>query len=291
MRLASFALLVGFLALPATTLAQDGKTPATVKTDFQPIGKDDLRHGQVLEVNSKGTKTTGTLVRVDGDRLYLRTQPGAAPTVIARKDAEIKKEVKYGVSKDGVKLVGTESDVIEPEIQAVEIINGTKRIVRYTGPVLSSGERSMLQNLESAENEMAQLQYLQDRQQIVLENSIAMQTDQRRAMELQNRYMEWLNMYLRREDPKTDYWTSSWGYNPYGLGYYNWPQGNMSIPWSGQFYGGAPTIVQSSTANVAAPNIVIPAEALSKARQNLAAAQNAAVFERSRLVAVVVQEK
>jgi len=278
------ALVFGLVAVPGTVFAQPN-----VKTEFQPVVKDDLRHGQVLEITPKGgNKITGTLVRVDGDRLFVCTQSGALPQAVARKDAEIKKEVQYKVSKDNVKLVGSESDVIEPEIQAVEIVNGNKRTVRYQSSTLSSGERSMLQNLQSAENEMAELQYLQDRQQIVMENTIAMQTEQRRSLELQNRYMDWMNMYLRRQDPITDYWTSSWGRNPWGQGYYNWPQGNIATPYTGQFQGIMPVIQQGA---MVTPNIVIQPEALSKARQNLATAQNAAVFERNRLVAVVVTDK
>ena len=40
---------------------------------------------------------------------------------------------------------------------------------------MSSGKHSMLLNLQNAENEMAQLQSQVDRQQIVIENAIAMQ--------------------------------------------------------------------------------------------------------------------
>jgi len=288
MRFASFApaLLVGIFALPGIVGAQDGKAVRT-KTDFQPVAKEDLRHGQVLEVTTKGSKVKGTFIRADGDRLYIRTQPGAAPTAVARQDAEIRKEVRYAVSKDDIKVVGTESDVMEPEIQTFEIVNGNKRTVSYVGRSLSSGERSMLQNLESAENEMAQLQYLQDRQQSVLETTIAMQSEQKRSLELQNRYMEFVNQYLRRQDQRTDYWSASWGRDPYGFGYYNWPQGDMTTPWTGQFQGIMPTIQQGSAVT---PTIVIPADALTKARQNLTAAQNAAIYERSQLVAVVVEK-
>jgi hypothetical protein len=293
MRFASFApaLLVGFFALPGFVGAQDGKAART-KTDFQPVASQDLRHGQVLEVTTKGSKVRGTLVRADADRLYLRTQPGAAPTAVARQDAEIRKEVRYTVSKDDIKVVGTESDVIEPEIQSFEIINGGKRIVTYTGQALSSGERSMLLNLQNAENEMAQLQSQVDRQQIVIENAIAMQTEQRNAMEQQNRYMEWLNQYLRRQDMRTDYWTASWGYGPGVYGYLNWPQSNIAVPWLGQSYGAPLPVIQQTTATVAQPAIpAVPADALTKASANLAAARNAAIFERNRLVAVVVTDK
>jgi len=288
------ALLFGIVALPGIISAQEGKKPERVGTGFQPANMtQDLQHGRLLEITMKGNqnKIKGTLVRVDpnGERLYVRTQPGAAPQAIVAKDIDkIEKGVKFGLSKDNVKLVGSESDVIDPEIQTYEIINGTRRTVNYVAPTLSSGEKSMLQNLESAQNELAQLQFLQDRQQLVMDNAIAMQSEQRRTLELQNRYMDWLNMYLRRQDPITDYWTSSWGYNPYGYGYYNWPQGNMGVPWSGQFYGAPPAIIQNTTAAAQPLNIVIPTDALTKARQNLAAAQNAAVFERNRLVAVVV---
>lgn len=289
MRFAScaLALVFGLLALPGNVSAQ----PARTKTELQPIGKEDLRHGQVIEVNSKGSKVRGTLVRVDGDRLWIRTQPGAAPQSVARQDAEIRKEVRYAVSKDDIKVVGTESDVIEPEIQAFEIINGSKRTVTYVGPTLSSGERSMLLNLQNAENEMAQLQHQVDRQQIVIENAIAMQTEQRNAMELQNRYMEFLNQYLRRQDMRTDYWTASWGWGPGVYGYLNWPQSNMGVPWVGETHGAPLPVIQQNATAVLPPIPAVPPDALTKASANLATARNAAIFERNRLVAVVVTDK
>jgi hypothetical protein len=284
------------IALPGSLWAQDAKKSGRVGTGFQPASMtEDLQHGRLLEITLKGQgKIKGTLVRATGDQVFLRTEPGALPRAIAKKDVEkIAKGTKYALSKDDIKLVGTESDVVEPEIQVIEISNGRKRTVRYSGPSLSSGERSMLFNLQTAENELADLELTASRQEQILENALAIQAEQKKSQELLNRYQELLNVYLTQRslaavpgygpffgtsNSATDYASSTYGY--YGI--YGPPSAanNNSPP---------PSIIQQGP--IFTPTIVAPPDSLARARQNLALAQSQAVFENNRLVAMVVVEK
>jgi hypothetical protein len=285
------ALFFALIALPGSLWAQDAKKPARVGTGFQPASlKEDLQHGRLVEITVKGQgKINGTLVRVAGDQLFVRTEPGALPRAIAKKDVEkIEKGTKFALSKDNVKLVGTESDVLEPEIQALEIYNGKKRTVRYSGPALSSGERSMLFNLQTAENELAEVELMADRQNQVMENALAIQAEQKKSQELLNRYQESLNLYLNQRSIAAISGVGAFfgssntplGYvSPY-YGFYGTNVPNTSIP---------PNIIQPGL--ITTPSIVAPPDSLARARLNLALAQSHAVFERDRLVAMVVAEK
>lgn len=225
---------------------------------FKPETGNDLRHGLSVSLTVKGNTQpiAGTVVRYDQktNQIYLRTSPGAAPVAIAQKDivkAEKKVSDKVQFAADGAS-----PDITVDEIQTLEIINGTRRTVSYYAPTLSPGELTQLSSLQSAENEIARLNYLADLQNQVLNNALALQTGQRKRTEM-------LNQRLLTEP-------LVWGTHIPGYGY------------------GPSTIVPPAPIS---PNVTIAPESkdISAARQNLQAAQSRAVFERGRLVAVIDQ--
>jgi hypothetical protein len=290
------AILFGFVGSPTPLWAQT--TSDRMGTGLEPATVKDLKHGQQVEITANNKKVSGTFVRMDGAnaRLFIRTEPGALPQAIAAKDVtKIERKVQFALSKDNVKLVGTESQVGTPEIQVLEIVNGTKRTVRYSGPTLSSGEQSMLANLESAENELAQMEYQAGRQEQIFDNALAIQNEQRRTQELLTRYQLTANQILRGEDPQTGLpLRVVYGYNYGGYGYnYNY-FGNMypsAQPWAGgllQQYPVIPTPVAQSP--IVTPQLPAPMPALAKMRQDVTAMHRNVVFEQNRLVAVVVDK-
>jgi len=286
MRFTITALCLSLIVLPGSLGAQEVKK-SRMATGFEPASvKNDLQHGRLVELTVKGQgKVKGTLVRSDRDRLYVRTEPGAAPKAIAMNDIEkMDKGVQYAVSKDNIKLTGTESEIINPEINVLEFLNGTKRTVRYSSASLSPGERSMLLNLESAENELARLETQSARENQVIETSLALQKEELRTAELRNQYQQFVNTHMWRQGARTDWWM--WNETGFRDLYYG---GEFARPLFGQAYG-QPNVIQPGPV-IMPPVTPVAPEALARARQNVATAQANAVFQGDRLVAVIVPEK
>jgi hypothetical protein len=282
MRTALTALLFVCVALPVG--AQEKKTAKpTMEQKFKAGNpKEDSRHGQPVEITTDdGKKVTGTVVRADATRVFVRTQTGAAPQVVAKKDIKnYQKLVEYKLSKDGLALLATESDVIQPEIQGVVIVNGGRRTLTYSAPNLSPGELSLLQNIQSAEDDLYRLERMADRENQVMENVLAIQDEQRKSIELVNRYQDLLNIMVKQRADNPFWW-----HDQYYFAYYGVPPYQMYAPTLAQPY---PIIQQQGP--IVMPDVKVSHESLAKARQNLASLQAQTVYERSRLVAVVVKD-
>jgi hypothetical protein len=219
----------------------------------------DFRHGRLVRVTPVGQKEAiqGILVRTDGKsgRIYVRTEPGAPPRVFT--DKEIAK-----IEKGSIKLASHQEDVFQPEIRPIVIMNGSRRTVNYSAPTLSPGELSILRELEASENALAKLEFTASRGEIVQNLDIAILAEHRDSQAMQNELL-WRQIYSRFE------------LRPY------------------------PLPIRPVTANTTAvregasvmPVLSVPPEQLSKARQAYETAQNRAIFESGRLVAVVDEGK
>lgn len=141
------------------------------KATFQDAKKaGDFRHGTHLRVTlNDDSKVEGTLVRVDrkAARIFVRTEPGAAPKAISQKEI---KSVEKAV-RDG-------QNVVTPEIRQVDVYSGPARSVRYSaGASLTAEERRGLQELEDAENEFGRLDALHARRGDVIDTEMAIQSE------------------------------------------------------------------------------------------------------------------
>jgi len=155
-------------------------------------GQKNFRHGQLLQVTMNNKDTIrGTLVRTDPktNQLYIRTQPRSAPVAVAQKDIQkIEKGVRTG--EGGIRPAGFEQEVVLPEIHQLVVMNGPVKNVQYYDFSLSQSERSLLRELEEAENEFAQLDYLNKQRIQLLENEMAILVERKRTHELVNGLLE-----------------------------------------------------------------------------------------------------
>lgn len=155
--------------LPVFEPQRDGGQPQ--KVTFEDAKKSaDFRHGALLRVTlNDDSKVEGTLVRVDRKttRIFLRTEPGAAPKGISQKEIKkVEKAVRAGKS------------VVAPEIQQMAIRNGAARSVRYFGgSSLSPDEKRGLSELEDAENEFVRLDQLHGLRNEIVDTEVAIQAE------------------------------------------------------------------------------------------------------------------
>jgi hypothetical protein len=169
-------------------------TPGTKEVVFKPATEArDFRHGSVLLItmNDKAAKKVrGTLVRVDRKehRLYVRTEPGAAPIAIDEKDVKKVEKATYAI-----RPVGTSDDlVVQPEISKIVVYNGNVMSISYVGSTLSPGEKAYLNGLEEAENQVMRLQTVASVRNSVLENEAIIQYERRKSSQIIN------NLLLRQ---------------------------------------------------------------------------------------------
>jgi len=248
-------------------------------------GRADYQHGKLVRLTmaGDGAQVSGILVRTDAAKglVYVRTQPGQAPRAIAANDI---KRIEKGVIKEA----SYTGDVTVPEIQEMVIYNGGRRTTAYRAPTLSPGELSQLAELEATANEIARLDEtvrINTRIEMqAVENSLAMQNEQRRTLELTNELL-WERL------------TSFGPYWGYGMGY-GWWQGG----WQGGFDATLLAALPIINANIGSPIVrtettVAPkaaiatnAESLAAARRALAQTQSRAIYENGQLVAVIVND-
>lgn len=285
------AVLAGVLANGAALTAQTATSGSIRPVVFEKANADrDLQHGRLVRISMNGSEQPieATVVRSDAKNVYVRTEPGAPPRALARKDIKsVEKGMQGVVTKDGIRLAATATEVRNDEIQPIEIVNGTRRSVTYLAPTLSPGERSALISLQTAENEVARLEALAVRDTAVLDNTLAIQSAQRRIQEL-------LWLQLARQPSFIPYDYDITVYGPV----WGWGMGNRTFGW-----GGYPAALPSVTVppavvtppvitptTVDTPKALVAPEALTKARQDLAMAQGRAIFEQGHLVAIVVDD-
>jgi hypothetical protein len=276
------AFLVGLAVAPGWARAQiklpvfeddAGASKNIVFEEANQVG--DFQHGKLLRVTGTDGKTVqGILVRVDRQkhRLFLRTTPGAVPVAIAEKDV---KKVEKGVIKDG----NNKQDYTRPEIQATSIINGTKQNISFSAPTLSSGELAHLRRMETGDHELNRLEQLAAREAKVLEEDMAIQTEQRKTQELLNAVLFNYNLQMYDVGPVP----------PFPLTY-------AAVPWlsgNGQPWGGVISTLPSALRQgpTVFPGLPVSHEALAKARDQALQVQNRGVYEDGRLVAVILEEQ
>lgn len=273
------------IGLPGALRAQEGKgkgegikLPVFKETTAET--KTPGKHGDSVRITVKGSAdpVVGTMVRTDADTYFVRTKPGAKPVAIATKEVT-KFEASFIEGRDNPNLPPKLVVVNEPEITALVVVNGGRRTVTYSAPNLSPGELSLLQNIQSAEDDLYRLERMADRENQVMENVLAIQGEQRKSIELTNRYQELLNTMVEQRATNPFWWWDQ-----------NWFAEN-GVPY--QMF--APNLVQpfpiiQQQGPIVMPDVKVSYESLAKARQNLASLQAQTVYERSRLVAVVVKD-
>ncbi len=228
---------------------------------FEPAKeRGDFRHGALLQITlNDGSKVRGTLVRADNKskKLYVRTEPGAAPRGIAQQEI---KSVEKGVRapKDGVRPAGFQGEVVEPEINRIVIYNGLQQQVRYSQQALSPGERSVLRELEEAENELNRLEASSQAYAETSEAEIGILRERYRSHALINAML----VHQLTNIP--------WYEPAYKSHHFLWLRDD-----------------QPELLKAAAPP---PPEALSKARDHLKTLQARAVYENDRIVAVALEQ-
>lgn len=241
--------------------------------------RGDYQHGKLLRITLNGDANPtvkGTLVRTDASKrvIYVRTQPGAAPRAIPISD--IKR-----IDKGTIKEAADSHDVTAPEIRQLVIYNGGKREVAYFGPTLSPAELANLSQLETAENELANLQHLARLEERAVENDVAIQSEQRRTLELTNQLIA-QRLHFGSERPL--YQGESRPSESIGA-----PAWSMeSLP--AVMFGQTSPLPFVRLGPAVFPKLPVGPEALAQARRNYATAHNHAVFENGRLIAVVVPE-
>ncbi len=276
--------LVGLFLLPGWVRAQiklpvfEEESSALKKVVFEEAGqREDFRNGKLMRVTLAGTpeKTVkGILVRVDKQkrRIFLRTEPGAAPLAVAEKDI---KRIDKGVIKE----VSSKQDYTEPEIRALVIMNGAKRTVSYNAPTLSPSEKSFLIRMEAAENEMARLEWLAEREERVLSTDMAIQTETLKTQALITRRQELLN-FLLADMTERDAYLGNFRQIHTGQDYR--PSASTQITALPSALRQGPTVF---------PGLTGAQESLAKSRESLALTLSRGVYEGDRLVAVVVEEQ
>ena len=225
---------------------------------FTDVSKaSDFQHGRLVRVTVKGSDkpVQGILVRVDGktERIFVRTQPGTVPRAFDAKDIT-------KVEKGTIKQVNFAQDVTRPEIQPMEIVNGQRRTISYAASTLSPSELSILRDLEASENALQNMEVLATRAQMAQDIELGIQAEHLRTQKLQNELL-WQNIYSF--------------YRPRYMPWFAPVTANTSSVQA----GGAAVATASATA-----------DALAKARQNVASSQHRLVYEGSTLVAVIPDE-
>lgn len=267
--------------LPLTAQAQiklpvfeEDRGPLQNLSFQEATSRADLQHGKLLRVTVAGSKDPirGVLVRVDRTkgRLYLRTEPGAPPRMIAISDIK-------SVDKGVIREVNFTGDYSSPEIMPLVVYNGLRKSVSYTAPSLSPGEMAYLRDLATAENEIARLEHQMAMEDRVLQNDIAMQEEQRRTQRIVTDLL-W-RQYV-------------WGGFTAGA---NHAIFTGDMPSTGfRFWPDAPVFGATPLPFVRVgsfPRLSVAPDSLTQARQALVTAQNRAVYENGRVVAVVLDDQ
>lgn len=250
-------------------------SPATERADF--------RHGTLLNITLRdGTTVRGTLVRADAAKktLYVRTQPNAAPVAIAEGNIG---SVQKGFLKGNAPVEGIApaaanaappliENIVEPEIIKTVVFNGLHKSVRYQANTVSPGERDILQQMEDAENALADLENHQDLQQTLVSNQVAMQNailqgqrflNQSVQMDNANRYPAYTSTFYNRR---------------------NRLEGGMSA--NQELLVQRMIGVNTPAVAVDTKMMQTDGEALSKARQRVQSILNRGIYEDGRLIAV-----
>jgi hypothetical protein len=254
-----------------------------------------LRHGMHIQVTPKGGKTiSGTLVRAEGDNLYIRTRPGAAPVKVKVSD------------RSDVIPAGNEKEV-QPEIHEVEIIEGDSKRTTYVGPNLSPGERARLQEIESAEAAVARAQGMASLRQEFLRDERDIEARRAEAQRLFYNYSALTSLgfypatvitfpeYQYRQPVSSPYFLGPLGAAPYyplgGISAVAWGGGYRTVPGfdtlpavSPAAAAGPPDVVKTAMVEAAAKDA--GPEALAEARAHLAQLRSHAVYEDGHIVAV-----
>lgn len=238
------SLCLGGMLLAASTAFALPPITKTVEVDPQTrpaVAAESYVPGMpvVVVLNDK-SRLTGTVVYADdaADYVLVRTAPRTLPRKIMGKDiAEVNRIQAAALQprKDegpsvrpampSEEIPAPAAATYAPEIGAVTIYNGPVRTVKYIAPTLSSPELTLLERLESAENELARVRNAATVANQFIANARALDDARTEAL---SRHYSAIPLYI------TDlsvYYAEGYGYGGgYGFGY---------RPWYGAFGHGA----------------------------------------------------
>jgi len=252
----------------------------------------DLKHGTLVRValdDKSKDGIQGVLVRTDSSKgkIYVRTQPGAQPQAL---DISRIKRLDKGVIKEVADKGASGGNVVVPEIQQIEIVNGAKRTISYYAPTLSQQEIAVLEEMQSSENELSRLESMARVREGAIENDLAIQREQRRTRQLVNLLIaQQLNPFPTNVVNGLNAPLPNWGW-PDGFGYYYRPARNDSnlLP---------ETILTALAASppvrmdqVTTQSLTVDEGQLTSARRHYMTLQRRGISENGRLVAVIVNE-
>jgi len=279
------------IKLPVFDESKGTTKEVTYKETSEP---KDFQHGKLVRITMKdGSQKQGVLVRVDSAKnlVYVRTKPGELPVAVPASDIK-------SYAKGTIRTVSTDTDVMRPEIETLEIYNGAKKTVMFRAPSLSPGELSQLEAIQSAENEYDRLERLaRIDDQAITDNATSL-AENRKTREMLNMLLleqVRINGYLATPEGRTFYWPQWTGYG------YGWPYGGYGYGGGfgygyGNIAGNAIPAINETRVAFQVPPVtpytpIVSREALTKARQNYETAVSHGVYQNGQLVAVIVDSK
>jgi len=252
----------------------------------------DLKHGTLVRValdDKSKDGIQGVLVRTDASKgkIYVRTQPGAQPQAL---DISRIKRLDKGVIKEVADKGNPGGNVVVPEIQQIEIVNGARRTIAYYGPTLSPQEIAVLEEMQSSENELNRLESMARVREGAIENDLALQREQRRTRQLVNLLIaQQLNPFPTNVVNGLNAPVANWGW-PDSFGYYYRPattQSNLLPETILTALAASPPVRMDQ---VTTQSLTVDEGQLTNARRHYTTLQRRGINENGRLVAVIVNE-
>jgi hypothetical protein len=284
--------------------AAQAKTP-TPGVAMASLGGKQVSHGDLVTFTQDGKQVQGRFVFMDpaSNTMYVRTEPGKPPMKVPTQGLDDLKVVPAagGPDKGGIQFA-IEGDGKQPtpgnEIFTMEVNNGPFTTRFFYDNSLSPAERDELSAIEKASRDVAQKAMLVQSLRKSLEDAANNPDSGTTVVQTGGAG------YTPPAYPY--YWYSSYNYPYlYPVGYYNlyyylyYPM-YPGLPYGPGSYGGgggnSTVVVQNSgsgTSNVASltKSLNEAQAALAQAQQNLAAANNRAVYDPSgRIVAVRLEQ-
>jgi len=112
-----------------------------------------MTHGDQVTIAGKNGQgeVKGTFLWMDpkSNLLYVRTKPGQPPVAVPAANVTGKGGVKFANNPE-------EESSRTPEVQSLEIYNGTNKSVHHSGPALSPAERQRLGEIDKAAADVAE---------------------------------------------------------------------------------------------------------------------------------------
>jgi hypothetical protein len=192
-------------------------------------GGEEFKPGKTLTLTRRnGPAVSGRVVWDDGKTVYLRTRPGSPPVAVPHGDIEKREPTPAAAGQTRWANLDPAWAKQSEEIHEVEVIEGSRRTVRYvTAPWLSPTEKQRLAELEAAENQAAMAEGAADLRAQILNEQRDLETRRAQALAQFYNYSTLTSLGFFPATvityPQPSY--AAWGYG--GLGY----DGGVGFPY------------------------------------------------------------